>query len=182
MAGLSNGMEPEEISEKKTEESLPNVKKDHFLGTCIVIAALIIGGALVFMSGFKVNTGVATAKTVAKLEKIVLPDKGVALPISWGDFGKQLVDNGAIDLNKFEALYAQRGGLDEQTRKLLTENNNGPLVITKENANVVLNLLWALGLANKNEILEKGEIVDSLPPRAGRWPQAIQWITTAITQ
>ena len=38
--------------------------------------------------------------------------------------------------------------------------NNGKLLITKDNANVILNLLWALGLANKNEILDRGPITD----------------------
>lgn len=137
--------------------------KERFLGVCIVIAALIIGGTMIYTSRFKVkvaNNSVLTAKVLADLEKAVLPAQGIILPVQWGDLGKQLVDSGAIDQKKFENLYVQRGGLDEATKKLLTETDNGRLVITKDNANSVLNLLWALGLANKNEILDKGPMTD----------------------
>lgn len=138
--------------------------KNRFLGICIVAAAVIIAGTLLYTSRLSVpgdkTAGTLTAKVVAELEKSVLPDKGIVLPVKWGDMGKQLVDNGAIDQTKYEALYDQRGGLDEATKKLLTGTDNGQLVITKDNANSVLNMLWALGLANKNEILEKGPMVD----------------------
>ena len=142
----------------KPEESI--AKKNYFLGICIVIAASIIGGALVFSTRFEVNGGNISAKAMAELEKTVLPYTGVTLPVTWNDLGKQLVDNGSIDSKKFEELYSQRGGFDDATKKLLTGTNNGKLVITKNNANIVLNLLWALGLANKNDILEKGPMTD----------------------
>ena len=101
-----------------------------------------------------------SAKALAKLEQTITPNQGITLPAIWGDLGKRLVENGVIDQKKFDDLYAQRGGLDEKTGNLLTGNNNEKLVITKENANIMLNLLWALGLGNKNEILEKGEMAD----------------------
>ena len=61
-----------------------------------------------------------------------------------------------IDKTKFEALYAERGGLSEDGKKLAYASNNGNITITNENAGEILNLLWALGLSNKNEILEQG--------------------------
>ena len=136
------------------------ITQNKFLGVCIVIAAIMISGTLLYTSRFKISDRTMSTKSASDLEKQIIPDKGVTLPITWGDLGKQLADNGAIDQKKFEELYAQRGGLDEQTKKFLTETNNSQLVITKENANVMLNLLWALGLANKNDILEKGPITD----------------------
>ncbi len=158
---------------KAKAESQPN--RSYFLGICIVIAAVIVGGALVFATRSKVDSGKLSAKALAALEKTVLPEKGVILPVKWGDLGKQLADNGAIDQKKFEALYAQRGGLDEDTKKLLTETSNGQLVITKDNANTILNLLWALGLANKNEILEKGPMVDKRYGGAGTFASTGGW-------
>lgn len=145
--------------EGETKQSPKNPYQ--FLGICIVVAAIVVGGALIYTGQLKsANPEVANAKITAELEKVVLPKSGVVLPVRWGDLGKQLVDNGTIDLKKFESLYSQRGSLDEGTKKLLTGNGNGQLVITRNNANVMLNLLWALGLANKNEILEKGPMVD----------------------
>lgn len=93
-------------------------------------------------------------------EMAVLPANGVVLPVIWGDLGKRMVESGVIDAPKFESLYASRGGLDENTKKLLYGAGNGQLVINEQNSGVVLNLLWAFGLANKNQILEKGPMVD----------------------
>src|SRR3989344_6117951 len=155
--------EPEAETKTSIEGELePSTKNPYrFLGICVVVASVVIGGTWIYTAQLKnVNPEIANAKIIAGLEKIVLPESGVVLPVRWGDLGKRLVDSGTIDLKKFEALYAQRGGLDEETKKLLTGNNNGQLVISKDNANTVLNLLWALGLANKNEILEKGPMVD----------------------
>jgi|SRR3989344_5832152 len=135
--------------------------KSHFLGICIIIAAVILGGSVIFSSRSEITGGQALSdQSLAEIEKVVIPDKGVILPIKWGDLGKQLVENGSIDKQKFDALYAQRGGLDDETKKLIYGINNGKLLITKDNANVILNLLWALGLANKNEILDRGPITD----------------------
>lgn len=92
----------------------------------------------------------------AGLLKKVLPTGGVAIPIQWGNLGKQMVEAGVIDKNKWEAIYAQRSGLDEYTKNLLFGERNGKLKIDEQNANLLLNLLWAFGLANKNPILEKG--------------------------
>src|SRR3989338_10879477 len=41
----------------------------------------------------------------------VLPSDGIELTMVWGDLGKQLIDAGVINAEKFEALYVQRGGL-----------------------------------------------------------------------
>lgn len=152
-----------------------------FLGICIITAAVIVGGAWIYTAQFKnVNPETANAKTVAELEKVVVPDEGIVLPVTWGDLGKKLVDNGTIDMKKVEALYAERGGLDEATRKMLTETNNGQIVITKENSGGVLNLLWALGLANKNDILEKGPMTDKqYGGNAGQFASTGGWILAA---
>lgn len=111
------------------------------------------------------------------LEKDVLPPEGVVLPARWGDLGTKMINAGVIDPEKFEALYKkraasgeaslaplERGGLNEEMKKLLYDSNNGNLKITAQNSGVILNLLWALGLTNKNEILEKGPMTD---PRYG---------------
>lgn len=135
--------------------------KEKFLGISSIIAAVVIGGAWIYIANPKnMESEASNAKTLAALEKIVLPEKGVVLPVKWGGLGKQMIDAGVINQEKFEALYNQRSGLDEATRKLLTKTDNSQLVITKDDANTLLNLLWAFGLANKNSILEKGPMTD----------------------
>src|SRR3989344_3156905 len=137
-----------------------NINKNN-LGWSIIIAALIVGGALVYTTQSKnINLETGNPGLAANLEKIVLPEKGYVLPVVWGDLGKQMIKFGVIDRQKFESLYGQRGGLDKESQKLLTDSGHGRLTMTKENSGTLLNLLWALGLANKNEILEKGMMTD----------------------
>ena len=72
----------------------------------------------------------------------------------WGDLGAKMVEVGAIDPDKMEALYKDRGGFPPEFQKMLEKNANEKVVITNSNAGYLLNLFWALGLANKNPILE----------------------------
>lgn len=95
------------------------------------------------------------------LIETVLPEEGVELPIKWGDLGKKLVETGVIDKKKFMALYEKREGLDKEAQRLLERKIlNSKIVLTSKNANILLNLLWAFGLSNKNPILEQGPMVD----------------------
>jgi len=88
----------------------------------------------------------------------VLPDS-IELPIVWGNLGARMIAAGVIDRAKFEAIYARRGGFTDYEKQLL-EGGIGKLKITQENAGFILNMLWALGLGNKNKILEKGPMMD----------------------
>ena len=81
----------------------------------------------------------------------VVPVSGIELPVVWGDLGKQLVELGVIDRERFSALYST---LSEEERRLLDGNNPERLRITPENAPYLLNLFWAFGLVNTNPILE----------------------------
>jgi len=131
---------------------LLNMKKEYLLPASIVIAGLMI--SIVIAKPF----GPEGASAVLDLEAAVLPVGGVELPIVWGDLGQKLVENGAIDLEKFKAVYAERGGLTEEDEKLLVSKTRESLKITAANSGYLLNLFWALGLASENPILETGEM------------------------
>ncbi|MBI2647778.1 MAG: hypothetical protein HYW98_00330 [Candidatus Wildermuthbacteria bacterium] len=96
----------------------------------------------------------------AALLSQVLPERGVELPVAWGDLGMQMVRAGVIDQEKFEDLYARRGGLSDEERTLLLGESNGNLRIDTQNADYLLNLLWAFGLGNKSMVLEKGPMME----------------------
>lgn len=114
----------------------------------LVVMGLVITGAIIYQP--KNNLP----------EKSIIPAEGVVLPVSWGDLGKKLVAAGVIDEAKFKALYQQRGEFTAEDEKLLLGQNDGRLKITPENSAYLLNLFWALGLANKNPILDSGEMTD----------------------
>ncbi|MEK7635202.1 MAG: hypothetical protein AAB446_02105 [Patescibacteria group bacterium] len=145
-----------EIPKKSGSNGIP-------LPIAIIIAGALLAGAWVYNTRLGVNaptstkqvrTNVTTSQKIPKtiLEEKVLPSNGVELPVTWGDLGKKLVSSGAIDEEKFRALYAGRGFTDEY-EKLLTGDNNGKIVINEDNAGYILNLFWALGLSNANPVL-----------------------------
>src|SRR3989344_37631 len=167
---LTEDVDLDEISEELKPQN--NFK---FLSISIVAASVIIGGSIILAPRFRPSDGVLSARTIAKIEQAVIPEKGIILPVVWGDLGKRLVENGVIDQEKFEQLYANRGGLDDDAKNLLMGRSNGKLLITKENANLLLNLLWAIGLGIKNEILEKGEMSDPRYGGAGKFASTSGW-------
>ncbi len=112
----------------------------------------------------------------SSLEDSVVPPSGVVLPITWGDLGAELVAAGVIDQEKLSALYEDRGGLPAEYRRLLEMGVQEKIVMTKENAGYLLNLFWALGLANKNPILEdRTEMMNPAYGGAGNFASTGGW-------
>ena len=146
------------------------MKKSKSLEISILLSSLLIVGALVYSANARkeVRGKTETVAKTNKTEKIiednyeqkVIPEDGVILPAKWGDLGAKMASVGVIDKVKLEELYASRRGLNGEERKLLERLDNGYLKITPENSGFVLNLLWALGLGNKNEILDNGPMMD----------------------
>lgn len=93
------------------------------------------------------------------ISREVLPQEGVELPIEWGSLGKKMIADGVIDEQKFRALFEE--GLSNADENILTGTVSGPIKMDESNSRFILDVLWAFGLANKNEILEKGEMTDA---------------------
>ncbi len=88
----------------------------------------------------------------------VLPSGGYTTSLKWGDIGKKLVDSGAIDPEKFKPVHksAVDGAADLD---ILDGNSDKPIAINENNSRLVVNLLWALGLVNKSQVLDEGPMV-----------------------
>src|SRR3989344_4208139 len=159
------------------------LSKNYILLTSILIASIVIISTWVYTIKLKdkmqQEIGIAHNQDrtllLSNLEEEVLPSQGVILPIVWGDLGAQLVNNGTFDAEKFKAIYESKGQFTDEYKKLLLDQNNGKLKITKDNASYILNLFWALGLANKNSILEKGEMMDPSYGGAGNFASTGGW-------
>src|SRR3970282_1389587 len=78
-----------------------------------------------------------------------VPGGGHHSRVALGDSIVRLVQEGVIDPVKMEALYAQRGGIPAELREAMAGPTVRPIVITRENAGVYVNLLWPVGLANR---------------------------------
>jgi hypothetical protein len=175
MVGLNKKLKI--MENEKLEEKI--IKKDSPYATPIAIVVVGFMLSLAVFYGLRYpskETPLQKAQAqISALEESVLPSKGVVLPASWGDLGVQLVDSGAIDADRFKAIYEERGAFTDEYKNLLLENNNGQIKITRENSGYYLNLFWALGLANKNPILDTGEMVDPKYGGAGNFASTGGW-------
>ncbi len=173
-----------ETSNKNDEEKIPALSAGadkNLLPISIILAAAILAGAWIYVKtkappqpaavsespGIETSCGIENQNTAAKpaakkensglsLQEKVLPSGGIVLPVRWGDLGIKLTGTGVIDLPKLEAIYGARGDLSADLRQLLRETVDGSIKMTPRNSGLLLNVFWALGLGNKNPILEQG--------------------------
>lgn len=117
---------------------------------------------------------VSQASQVENLTKEVMPAK-LNLGISWGDLVKKMASFGVIDETKFLALYKQRGNLSEKEQKLFKESSPEEIVVTPDNAGVILNLLWPLGIANKTKVLSEGPMGTTYKDKVGNFASTGGW-------
>lgn len=173
-----------EMTEKMEKVArIDKTNNQYLLPLSIVIVALIFASAWIYITTIKgadtqTNSDNAITNAEQKIEALqekVLPADGVELPVVWGDLGVQLTKSGAIDIDKFKALYTERGTFTKQYEELLTGIQNGNIKITYQNSGYLLNLFWALGLANKNDILEKGEMMNPQYGGAGKFASTGGW-------
>lgn len=124
---------------------------------------------LLFLTVFVTLLTIALMKQVIKQPKTqgslysevatkVLPEKGFQSRIFLGDAVVRLVEEGVIDRQKLEDLYKDRGGLPKELQDVLIKPSSNKIRLTRENANIYLNLFWPLGLANYMKENEKSPI------------------------
>lgn len=104
----------------------------------------------------------------------VLPKK-YNLGVSFGSTVKKLVESGAIDKQKFLALYEDRKGLPPEFQKLLDEKSDEPIIVTADNSSIILNLLWPLGITNKTKTLSNGPMGTQYKNEAGNFASTGGW-------
>lgn len=92
--------------------------------------------------------------SIESLTRQVIPKEGFTVNIRWGDTGIKLVRSGGIDMAKFRKNYAEPRY--EELLKYLTEVQDNGITINQENTYFWVNTLWALGLTQKSEVLDKG--------------------------
>ncbi|MBI2007315.1 MAG: hypothetical protein HYS83_01255 [Candidatus Blackburnbacteria bacterium] len=88
------------------------------------------------------------------LTRQVIPKEGFTVNIKWGDTGMKLVKAGGVDINKYQKNYADPAY--KELLSYLTEDQQRGITITQDNAYFWVNTLWALGLTQKSDVLDKG--------------------------
>ena len=147
----------------------------------LVFLAVGMGGLILGMSSPKFLTGIKdyqTAKKNAKeraafqaLADAVTPKEGFTLPISWGDLGKELVKAGVIDQAKFEEAVQAT----PEQKKILDGGIDAPVTINSENSQFVVDLLWAIGLAQKSIIYTDGPFGNEYKGQEGNFASTGGW-------
>lgn len=160
------------MTEEKIENEWPSLLQIVF--ALLVISSLTWYAVTVGPSRSSITGRWSSPTTVTVPDEEVLPSKGVRLSARAGNLGPQLTSSGAIDKDKFLALY-QATALEDDAVNLLNSSNYGELVMTEENSPLILNFLWALGLANKNPILEEGEMTSPAYGGAGNFASTGGW-------
>jgi hypothetical protein len=107
-----------------------------------------------------VRTPAGTSIDLVALREQITPPDGYRLGVRYGTLGPRLLESGALDYDAFADIYEQAGiPLTEAQVEVLKRGNDAEIVITPENAHFLLNLFWAVGLANRNSILTDGDLV-----------------------
>lgn len=111
----------------------------------------------------KVKTQITNVQQTIDLDKLqeqVLPKKGYVFKIRWGDLGKRMLEDGVLDKAKLTKAIAGEGSLPKGLEKYLDSSNQDSIELNEGNAQFWVDVLWGLGLANKNEILETGPMME----------------------
>lgn len=110
------------------------------------------------LSANATNAALPINELLNEITAKVLPEKGYPSKIRLGDSVLKLVDYGVIDREKFVALYRNRKGIPPELKTIFDEPSNKPILLTRENANYYINLLWPIGLANHMSANEKSPV------------------------
>ncbi len=152
------------------------------LGTGILITALVFKiGSTLFSGSVKVPLNSSTASPTVnqgqaadKIANSILPEK-LDLGVSFKDTIVKMVNYGAIDKKKFLGIYSQRGGLTDEEASLLDKSSEGNIIVDSKNANLILNLLWPLGMANQTKVLSQGPMGTTYKDKVGSFASTGGW-------
>lgn len=149
------------MSTKKEKNFLP-------IATLIVLVAFLLGMyTQKLMNKDKIGSiNIATSPTpnpgpdLTKLQEEVIPSIGYKFNIRWGDLGKKMIADGVIDKVKLAQALTGTDELPPNYNKYFDGTDLKEIELNSENAHFWVDVLWGLGLANKNEILEKGPMME----------------------
>lgn len=152
------------MEQHQTKKSNQFNKLFVLVGTALIVMAFLIGKYSPAVSiNIKTNnlsvvkpTPTPVGPDLVKLQEEVLPKSGYVFKIKWADLGKRMISDGVIDETKLAQALVGQDTLPVEFKKYLDGLSGDQIELNTENARFWVDVLWALGLSNKNEILEKG--------------------------
>lgn len=98
---------------------------------------------------------------LSKIQDKVLPEKGYKVKLAWSDIGKKMIEDGVIDENKLAKAVFGKEKVPPEFKKYLDGSKQGEIIVDGASAQFWVDVFWALGLANKNSILENGPMAQN---------------------
>lgn len=90
-------------------------------------------------------------------DRVLPPSKIYRFKITWGDLGKRMIEDGVIDEEKLTKAVVNKDKLPDTMGKYL-DGSDQKMELSSANAHFWLDVLWGLGLANKNPLLDSGDM------------------------
>ena len=140
-----------------------------FLIVALLIAVFLMGmlvNKINFLSKSSQQTQALTqvqekakkdTQNLVNIENKVVNKNGYQLKVSWGSLGKQLIADGVIDKTKLAQSIIGKDQLTQDYEKYFNGSNQ-TITLNPQNSHFWLNVLWGLGLANKNALLDSGDM------------------------
>jgi hypothetical protein len=148
----------------------------------MLLLVFLLGSGSGYLLGNRIihadHTMISNEKQAENLNLIdqVNPPNGYNTLAVYGDIGPELLAAGAIDLDTFINLYQQQNKpLTNEELEVLTKESVNQVIITSENAYFLLNLFWALGLANQNSVLSEGPMASAGVDKVGGFASTGGW-------
>lgn len=152
---------------KKLKKYKPKIFSLNFFLVVLIGIALFLSGVLAnklyILQAEKnlQNQQIAKQKnlelTLKKIQEQVIKENYV-FKVKWGDLGRKMVEDGVIDKTKLAQAVAGKDELPKDLDKYFTDSQD-KIELTSGNSQFWVDVLWGLGLANKNKILETGEMM-----------------------
>ena len=132
----------------------------------LIISVVANLGLLAFFLGPKIfRPSVPATTTVSSADQANLfneinPESGYEIKAQFGNLGPKMISLGVIDPEKFKNAYLKSNQpLTPEQETILFDGSDQKIKITRDNSYFLLNFFWAVGLANRSEILDKGQIM-----------------------
>ena len=139
------------------------------LGICILAILASFSFGIAYQ---RVETQKEKALKEAVADKSdVLPEAGFDLPISWGNLGPRLISAGVIDEEKF----LETVNLNSDEESILKEGSDAKVHIDADNGQFVVDLLWAVGLAQKSIVYDEGPLGKEYKNEQGNFASTGGW-------
>lgn len=125
----------------------------------VIVVPPLVGGLQIKSAN---PSPVPTISTASRdnLFNEINPVDGYTINAKYGQLGPKMIALGVIDKTKFENTYKNSNQtLTPEEETILNQGTDTNIKITRDNSYFLLNFFWAVGLANKSNVLDNGAMV-----------------------